>query len=161
MRTLLLIGWVGAAVLAAATYPVTGAIAGGAVEAYLIAAKDPKAVEVEKAIFEPPKGAAKESKEYRDAVMRIYGSQTDEPTKVVFVPKEKFIRPEELPSLTLLPVEKEKGENPLQVKTVYFFAQKAVMGFAVAAVVLLLVWVLVRRKKTNPAPPPPPAVSKT
>jgi hypothetical protein len=161
MKTLLLIGWVGAVTLAAATYPVAHVIDGRAIEAYLIAAKDPKAVEVEKAIFEPPKGAAKESKEYRDAVMRIYGSQTDEPTKVVFVPKEKFIHPEELPSLTLLPVEKEKGENPLQVKTVYFFAQKAVMGFAAAGVVLLLLWILVGRKKANAAPPPPPAVSKT
>jgi len=153
MRTLLMVGWVGAFVFALATYPVAGIIAGGAVEAYLIAEKDPKSVEVEKAIFEPPKGAAKESKEYRDAVMRIYGSQTDEPTKVVFVPKEKFRRPEELPSLILLPVNKEKGENPLQVKTVYFFAQKALLGSAVAGVVLLLAWIVLRRKPKAASPP--------
>ncbi len=153
MKTLLMVGWVAAFVVALAAYPVAGIIAGGGVDAYIIAAKDPKSVEVEKAIFEPPK-AAKDSKEYRDAVMRIYGSQTDEPTKVVFVPAEKFVRPEELPALTLLPVNKEKGENPLQVKTVYFFAQKSLIAAAVAGIVLLGIWVLLARKKkpgTTPA----------
>src|SRR2546427_10820971 len=125
MKTLLLVGWAGAFAATLAIYPIAGIISGRATEAYLIAAKDPKAVEVEKAIFEPPKGAAKDSKAYRDAVMRISGSQTDDPTKDVFVPQEKFIHPEELPSLTLLPLNKDKGENPLQVKTCYFFAQKA------------------------------------
>jgi hypothetical protein len=147
MKSLLLIGWAAGFGVALSAYPVAGILSGRAVEAYLIAAKDPKAVEVEKAIFEPPKGAAKDSKEYRDAVMRIYGSQTDEPTKVVFVSAEKFVHPEELPSLTLLPVNKEKGENPLQVKTVFFFAQKSVIAGALAGVVLLIVWILLGRKK--------------
>jgi hypothetical protein len=152
MKTLLMVGWAAGFSVALAAYPIAGIIAGRAVEAYLIAAKDSKSVEVEKAIFEPPKGAAKDSKEYRDAVMRIYGSQTDEPTKVVFVSAEKFVHPEELPTLTLLPVNKEKGENPLQVKTVYFFAQKAVIGGAVAGVVLLGIWALLGRKKKPGTP---------
>ena len=151
MRTLLLAGWAGAFLLAALTYPVAALLASGSVEAYLIAAKDRSAVEVEKAIFEPPKGASKDSKAYRDAVMRIYGSQTDEPTRVLFVPKEKFIHPEELPGLTLLPVDKAKGENPLQEKTVYFFASRSVLGFVAAGLVFLVAWALARRKSAPPA----------
>lgn len=159
MQKLLLVGWVACYVLAFACYPVAGIIAGGAVEAYLIAGHDPSAVEVNQAIFEPPKGAAKDSKAYRDAVMRIYGSQTDEPTKVVFVPAEKFKHPAELPSLTLLPLDKSKNENPLQVKTVYFFAPKFMLGFAAGGFVLTIAWILLRRKSKAAAPPP--AVSKT
>jgi hypothetical protein len=155
MRTLLFIGWVAAFVLALVTYPAAAALASTAVEAYIIAAKDPSAVEVERAIFEPPK-APKDSKAYRDAVMRIYGSQTDEPTAVLFVPRERFIHPEELPSLTLLPVDKQKGQNPLQVKTVYFFAVRSVAGFAVAGIVLLGLWSVARRR-AKVAPPAAPA----
>jgi len=159
MQKLLMAGWILAYGLAFASYPVAGLIAGAAVEANLIAAHDPTAVEVNKAIFEPPKGAAKDSKAYRDAVMKIYGSQTDEPTAVVFVPKQKFVHPAELPTLTLLPVDKSKNENPLQVKTVYFFAPRLMLGFAVGGFVLTVVWIILRRKSKAAAPPP--AVSKT
>jgi hypothetical protein len=64
-------------VFTALAYPVAFAIAGTATEAYLIAGKDPTAVAVEQELFEPPKGASKDSKEYRDAVLRIYGVPTD------------------------------------------------------------------------------------
>jgi len=151
-RVLVILG-VGALVVAALVYPVALIVAGNAVEAYLIAAKDKSAVEVERQIFEPPKGAPKDSKAYRDAVMSIYGSQTDEPTKVVFVPADKFLRPPELPSLVLLPIDKQAGENPLQVKTVFFFATRTALGAAVVGVVLLGVGAAVR-KRTPPASPP-------
>lgn len=154
MKALLLVGWVAAFILAIATYPAAAIVARTAVEAYIIAAKDPAAVEVERAIFEPPK-APKDSKAYRDAVMRIYGSQTDEATAVVFVPQERFLHPQELPTLTLLPVDKQKGQNPLQVKTVYFFASRSVAGFAVAGIVFLGVWLFLRRKKPSASPAAP------
>jgi hypothetical protein len=151
MRTLLLIGWISAALVGALAYPVAEILAGGAVEAYIIAAKDPSAIDVDRQLFEPPKGASKDSKAYRDEVMRIYGSQTDEPTKVVFVAKDKFKHPEELPSLTLLPVDKQKHENPLQVKTLYFFASRILIGGGVAFVLLFLPWIFLKPKRSNPA----------
>ena len=150
-KLLLVLGGAGL-VVAALIYPIAGILAGGAVEAYIISAKDKSAVEVERAIFEPPKGASKDSKAYRDAVMSIYGSQTDEPTKVLFVPADKFLRPAELPTLVLLPVDKQKNENPLQVKTVYFFASRTALGAAVVGALLLGVGLLLRNKKA-PAPP--------
>ncbi|HUR38082.1 MAG TPA: hypothetical protein VM222_01260 [Planctomycetota bacterium] len=151
-RILLVLG--GLAILfAALAYPIAGIVASGAVEAYIIAGKDPTVVEVDRQIFEAPKGAAKDSKAYRDAVMGIYGSVTDEPTKVLFVPAEKFKRPPELPTLTLLPIDKQKGENPLQVKTVYFFASRLAAGAAVVGALFILTGFLSRRKKAPPAPP--------
>ena len=153
MSKILMALGIAALLVAALVYPAAALIAGNAVEAYIIAGKDKSAIEVERAIFEPPKGASKDSKAYRDAVISIYGSQTDEPTKVVFVAAEKFVNPPELPSLVLLPVDKQKGENPLQVKTVFFFATKTAMGAAVVGIVLLGVSAVTRKKKTPPAPP--------
>jgi len=137
---------------AALVYPAAAIIASGAVEAYIISAKDPSTVKVEQEIFEAPK-APKDSKEYRDAVMRIYGSVADDPTSVVFVKSEKFVHPRELPTLTLLPVDKQKGENPLQTKTVYFFATRTAAGAAAVGALFILAGFLCRKKKVVPAPP--------
>ena len=151
-RILMILG--GLAFLSAALiYPIAGILASGAVEAYLISAKDPSAVKVEQEIFEAPKGVSKDSKAYRDAVMGIYGSVTDDPTKVLFVPAEKFVRPKELPTLTLLPIDKQKGENPLQVKTVYFFASKTAGGAAAFGALFALAAFFTRKTKAPPAPP--------
>jgi len=68
MSRLLLILGAAALIVAVLVYPVAAIVAGSAVEAYLIAAKDKSAIDVERAIFEPPKGASKDSKAYRDAV---------------------------------------------------------------------------------------------
>ena len=146
MRTLLLIGSIGGLVVAALAYPIAGVLAAGAVEAYIIAAKDPTAVAVDEELFEAPKGVSKDSKTYRDAVMRIYGSQTDEPTKVVLVPSDKFIHPKQLPTLTLLPVDKQKGENPLQVKTLYFFASRVSIASGFVGAILLIGWLVTRKR---------------
>jgi len=151
MRKLLLAGWVIALALAALAFPVAAILASSATEAYLISGKDPVAIEVEKELFEAPKGASKDSKEYREAVLRIYGVPVDEPTKVVFWPAEKFIHPAQLPSLTVLPVYKDKGDNPLQVKTLYFFAGRMAVAAGVAGIVMLFAWLLVRKR-----PPPAP-----
>jgi hypothetical protein len=151
-RLLLVLGAL-SLLFAALVYPVAGIIAAGAVEAYLISGKDPSAVKVEQEIFEAPKGAGKDSKTYRDAVMSIYGSVTDDPTKVLFVSADRFVHPKELPSLTLLPIDKQKGENPLQVKTVYFFASRMAAGAAAVGALFVLTGFLSRKKKAPPAPP--------
>jgi len=153
MSKILLVLGALALLFAALAYPIAGIVASGSVEAYLISAKDPTAVKVEQEIFEAPKGASKDSKTYRDAVMGIYGSVTDEPTKVLFVSADRFVHPRELPTLTLLPIDKQKGENPLQVKTVYFFASRSAAGAAVVGALFVLAGFLSRKKKALPAPP--------
>jgi hypothetical protein len=69
------------------------------------------------------------------------------------VAKEKFVHPEELPSLTLLPVDKQKGENPLQVKTVYFFAHRMMIGGVAAFAILLILWIIPNWKRSKSAAP--------
>jgi len=150
MQKLLMAGWIGAFVCAFLCYPIAGLIANGAVEAYVIVPKDPTMRDVEKALFEPPKGKSKDSPEYRNAVMRIYGVPTDEPMKVVFVPKDKFIVPDELPTLTLLPKEK----NWVQLKTILWFAPRVMLGASVVGFVLVIVWIILRKKAAKAAPPP-------
>lgn len=143
--------------VAALAFPVAWVVASTATEAYMIAGKDPSTREIEEGLFEAPKGVSKDSKEYRDAVLRIYGNPTDETTKVVFWPADKFIHPKQLPGITILPLDKEKGENPLQVKTVFFFASRGALGAAAAGVALALLAAVTRKKPAPPAPPPAPA----
>jgi hypothetical protein len=136
------------------SFPAGWIIESTATEAYMIAGKDPGTFQVNEELFDPPKGASRESKEYRDEVLRIYGVPTDETTSVVFWPKEKFIHPKQLPSITILPIYKEKGENPLQVKTVHYFASRTGLAAGVAGAVLLGLGAMIGKKKAPPAPPP-------
>jgi hypothetical protein len=154
MQKLLLVGWIGALLFAAAAYPVAGLIASSATEAYLIAAHDPKRVEGEKELFnfDPPK-APKDSPQYRKAVIGIYGTlATDEMTKFVFWPKERYIHPQELPTITLLA--KQGNDEPIQLKTVYFLAGRMTVGAAVVGLLLLAAWGFRRTRKTPPAATP-------
>jgi hypothetical protein len=152
MNKLLKILGVLAFVAAAAVYPVIAGLASGAVAAYIIPAKDPATVELERTLFDP-KGMDKASPKYRHAVISLYGTAAPsiEPTPVVFVPASKLVRPIEAPDLVLLPVDKEKGENPMQVKSLWFFAPYLAGGAAAAGIAFLLLGVFLGRKK--PAPP--------
>ena len=138
-------GFILAFVFVFSTYPIVWFLSKNAVSAYIIVGKDPQLVETEKAIFDPPT-KDKASPEYRRAVMNIYGMAVDEPTPVLFVAQDKFLKPQELPTITLLPVNKEKGENPFQVKTLWFFARWVMRGAAAVAFVLYVLWrVLIKR----------------
>jgi len=156
MQKLLLVGWIGAFLCAAGAYPVAALIASSSTEAYLIAAHDPKRVEGEKELFnfDTPK-VPKDSPQYRKAVIGIYGTlTTDEMTRFVFWPKEKYIHPQELPAITLLA--KQGSDEPIQLKTVYFMAGRMTVGASVVGLLLLAVWAF-RRRKATPAPGAPPA----
>ena len=72
-----------------------------------------------------------------DPVVDIYGVPAGKPTRVLFPDGEAIIRPQEDPDLTLLAVDKQAGDNPLQVKTVWFFAWRALIGFGLAGALLL------------------------
>jgi hypothetical protein len=141
-----------ALVVAGAVYPAIGGIASGAVNAYIIPAKDASTVELERTLFDP-KGMDKTSAKYRHAVISLYGTAAPsiEPTPVVFEASSRFVRPPEAPDLVLLPVNKEKGENPMQVKTLWFFAPYLAGGAGVAGLAFLALGAFLGRKK--PAAP--------
>src|SRR6185295_16678295 len=152
MQKLLLIGWVSAFACAFLTYPVLGIISSTAVDAWVIVARDPDGVLVEKEMFEPPKSLAKDSPAYRKQVLNIYGIPVESPTKVIFVSKSKFINPPELPSITILP--KQKTEDPMQLQLLQWLAPRFMFGAAVVGFLLVIVWIVLRRKSLH-APPPP------
>jgi hypothetical protein len=153
MKKLVMVGWVAAFTCSFLVYPILGFIRSSAVEAWVIVGKDANTVSVEKAIFEPPKDTPKDSKKYRDAVMTIYGVPTDAPMKVVFVPKEKFVRPEELPDMVLLP--KGPNDDPMQLKMIEWMAPRTMLGASVVGFVLVILWIILQKKAKAAAPPPP------
>ena len=69
-----------------------------------------------------------------EPVPEIYGIPGREPRRILFADPSRIILPEEDPSLTLYAVDKQKGENPLQVQTVWFAAK---LGMAGSLVLLL------------------------
>jgi len=105
-------------------------------EVLLISPKDAEVVAFEKELWEDG-----------DSVAAIYGIPTDSPIKLVFVDEDKLIHPEEDPSLVLMPVDKQLGENPLQLKTVWFVAQRAALVFGAFSLVALFGGFLFSRRR--------------
>jgi len=157
MQKLLMIGWILAFACAFLTYPAVGIISASAVEAWVIVARDPVGRQVEEEMFDPPKSLAKDSPAYRKMVLNIYGVPVDEPTKVIFVSKSKFIQPTQLPSITILP--KQKNEDPMQLQLIQWIAPRFMFGAACFGFTLVIIWIVMRRKdpKAPPAPPAQPA----
>ncbi|MBU1700402.1 MAG: hypothetical protein KJ970_08645 [Candidatus Eisenbacteria bacterium] len=58
-----------------------------------------------------------------DPVAEIYGNPMSETVRIVHPSKDKLIRPKEDPNLLLLRANKLLGENPLQTKTIWYFAR--------------------------------------
>jgi hypothetical protein len=73
-----------------------------------------------------------------DPVAEIYGVPMNEKTEVLFVDATRLVRPPEDPSLVLLPVDKAAGENPLQVRTLWFLAWRVALGFGLAGLLALV-----------------------
>jgi len=74
-----------------------------------------------------------------DPVAEIYGNPLSSSVRVIAPDPERVIRPDEDPSLVLMAVNKQEGENPLQARTVWLFAKVAslVLGlFGLAALAL-------------------------
>lgn len=86
-----------------------------------------------------------------DPVVDIYGVPSGDPVRVLFVSPDRIIHPAEDPALALLPVDKQAGENPLQVQTAWFFAWRAAAGFAAAAVAAFAVSLWLRRRRAAAA----------
>ena len=138
---------IGAFAVAALTYPSLWALERFAVEAWLITPHHPQKVEVNRGLFllDAP---GPSDRDYPRKVMEVYGNPTGEPVRVLFVPRGRFVHPPELPSLTLLTVEKEKGENPLQVQTLRFLSARLAGGASLVGGLLFGLGFLLQRRRT-------------
>ena len=83
-----------------------------------------------------------------EPVAPIYGTPIDKPMEILFAEEARIIVPAEDPSLTFYTVDKSKGENPLQARTVRFLGQYVLIGSGVLllAGVLHFVWKARRSK---------------
>src|SRR5436190_195621 len=95
----------------------------------------------------------KDSWKKGEPVAKIYGHDNG-PARVIFAKKENLIIPDEDKSLTLLKVNKQKSENPLQAQTLWFLAKWLTIGGFAAHFAGLIFRAILRKRA---APPPTPA----
>lgn len=109
-------------------------------EVQFITPKASEVVQMERLLWQPG-----------DPVADIHGIATDSRTRVVLVDHSKLIRPAEDPGLLLLKVDKQAGDNPLQIKTVWFVTHRVLLGLGIVFVASLLLLLKVshshRRRK--------------
>lgn len=95
----------------------------GGQEVLFITPKADEAVELDREFWEPG-----------DPVAEIYGTPADRTARVLFPDRGRIINPREDPTLVLLMVDKAKGENPFQVKMLWFFTWRVVVALGLLGV---------------------------
>jgi len=81
-----------------------------------------------------------------DPVAELYGLPVSEPIRVVMPDSERLVRPEEDPGLLLLMLDKSSGDNPLQVKTVWFAARWVAVAGGIVSALSVLAFLLLRSR---------------
>ena len=95
-------------------------------EVRLISPHDASTVQVNRALHAPG-----------DPVAEIYGNALSNPVRVIAPDADRIVRPDEDPATVLLTVDKQRGENPLQARTVWLFAKAAALGLGLLGVAAL------------------------
>lgn len=104
-------------------------------EVLMISPKSPEVVRVERELWEPGQPVAE-----------IYGVPSGHPVRIVLPDQNRLIQPEQDPDLLLLQVDKASGENPLQVKTVWFVAFRGALVLTVAGLLGLVALLWLNRR---------------
>jgi hypothetical protein len=113
--------WGGTAVAVLAPTAAACVVSIGSREVIPVSPHAPEVVEVQRAMWTPG-----------EPVAAIYGIPAER-TWVVMPDRSKIVTPAEDPSLVLMTVDKQRGENPLRIETVWFVAGCAALGGACAA----------------------------
>jgi hypothetical protein len=95
-------------------------------EVRMISPHDASTVEVNRALYVPG-----------DPVAEIYGNALSNPVRVIAPDPDRIVRPDEEPATVLLTVDKQRGENPLQARTIWLFAKAAALGLGLLGVAAL------------------------
>jgi hypothetical protein len=134
-------------------FPLYGLLAATAKEVVFVTPFEEKQVRINRGMFklDPPD---RNSPDWRKKVMGIYGLPNEQPDVVVFVPSAKITNPPEDPSIAFMLVDKDKGENPWQLKTFLFGAKWGTVAAGATGALLLLAWLALRKRAASPAAPP-------
>ncbi|MCX7835245.1 MAG: hypothetical protein N2450_04150 [bacterium] len=93
-------------------------------EVTMIVLHDPIVIETNRSLYNPD-----------DQVIEIYGNPMKNKVKVVVFNQSKIIHPKEDSSLALYPVDKQKGDNPLQWQTVKLVFVSVILLFIIDSVI--------------------------
>jgi hypothetical protein len=149
---LLRLGWIAAFAVGALLFPLYGLLSLTARETVFVTPFDAKQVRINRGMFKldlPDRS----DPEWKRKVMEIYGLPNEQTDVVVFVPAKRFTRPPEDRSIAFLIVDKDKGENPWQLKTFFFAAKWGTFAALAAGVAGLGAWAALRRRAApSPAP---------
>jgi hypothetical protein len=138
-RRLLLIGGFAGAMLLVVSGFLLDRVTGQ--DVLLIIPHDSATVELNRSLFLPG-----------DPVAELYGNPLQNTVRVIMPPSARLLRPPEDPSLLLLAVDKEAGENPLQARTVWFFLQFAAPTMLVLGVIGLFLPASARKRQAPVIP---------
>lgn len=157
-KNLLLILAIGAFLTGMAIIPLVGAyIRGTAVQVYQLTPHAPEAVSVNLDMwnFDTPDPA--KTPDYDHQLMKIYGIPNEKKDVLVLIDKSKLVYPagqDKRPDLVFLPVDKQKGDEPLQLKTVDFVSGYVRIGAWIVGMVFIVLHFVFKkiRERASRAP---------
>lgn len=152
MVRLLRLAWILAFAVGAFLFPLYGLLSLTARELVFVTPFEEKQVRINRGMFKMDLPDRKDP-EWKRKVMEIYGLPNDRPDVVVFVPASRVTRPPEDRSIAFLTVDKDKGENPWQLKTFFFAAKWGTVAAFAAGLLLLGAWAALRRRGAGAVPP--------
>jgi len=84
-----------------------------------------------------------------DPVGPLYGSVASRPVRVLLVHRKSLLRPDEDPSLALLPAGSDGASRPLQTRTLWLIARLSAIGLVLAAVAALALAAAIGRRQRS------------
>ena len=136
---------------------VASAIRSTAVEVYQLTPHAPDVVSVNLDMWNFDNPDPAKTADYDRKLMKNYGLPNESKDVLLLVDKSKLVYPagkDKRPDLVFLPVDKQKGENPLELKTLDFLAPLVRIGALVVGALFLVLWYVLklRRQKAGAAP---------
>ncbi len=139
---LLKVGAIGAVAVAVLAWPVAWALESTAIEVQYVEPGDEASLGAKRDLYAlDPEGYS---------VAELYGTPFGKPTSVIFADEDKIVRPKEDESLTLLLVDRAKGEDTFQTDRLRSLTLLVSLGGAGTALGLFVLrWLIARRSRSR------------
>jgi hypothetical protein len=170
LTKLALIAAIGALVVGALAYPIGAVVVGPTVIAWeVVPPKDAQGdttgpIDTNRQLFEleymdwDATTADPSNTEQVAAVLAIYGNSGSEPQQFIWVDEADVIHPPEMPALSVVLQDYDKGKR-WKASFVWFFVPRIAGGAALAGLALLGLWFVLKRRAGSPGTPPAAAAA--